>query len=487
MAVSSIEWNTSSRRTASPSAVPSRGAATAAFRLDPPAPDPRPRAADARARDDRAAAEDRNDRIAAQRANDAAATREATQARDSAKAAADARAAKADKAEANQTKVNQAEANQTKTGEARAPANAKPGAAGAEARGTSDSAGPGVPGKAQAARNDTNAAPGASAGQDTTETGTPGGTTAGGETAAADKPEESQAAAQAGTATPLMFVPTAPLPTAPPPNALASAAQGAAGASAGGAAADADPSGTAAPVVAVGTNPSGSAAQGLPGLKVKAPSDGDEGAESGEPGNGKPQGEFAAGLALTSDAARTDLTPAAPATPSAVTPATAHAKAAEASAPSAPGTPAPAPVPLGAVPMTIGLRSLAGSNQFEIRLDPKDLGRIDVNLDIDKETGAVQASLVVDRPETLALLQRDAGSLQQALNQAGLNAADGSINLSLRGDGSANGQSNGSGADGQRPDAGGSARSGAGSREPTPISAGPLRRYGAVLGIDIRI
>ena len=65
------------------------------------------------------------------------------------------------------------------------------------------------------------------------------------------------------------------------------------------------------------------------------------------------------------------------------------------------------PVPLGAVAMTIGLRSLAGSNRFEISLDPKDLGRIDVNLDIDKDNGTVTAHLTVDRPETLALLQRD--------------------------------------------------------------------------------
>ncbi|MCI9880690.1 flagellar hook-length control protein FliK [Methylobacterium goesingense] len=135
--------------------------------------------------------------------------------------------------------------------------------------------------------------------------------------------------------------------------------------------------------------------------------------------------------------------------------------------------------------MTIGLRSLAGSNQFEIRLDPKDLGRIDVNLDIDKETGAVQARLVVDRPETLALLQRDASNLQQALAQAGLNPGEGSINLSLRGDGQQDGRSNGSGGDGQQSDTGRSAR--ADNPDPTPIAAVPMRRYGALSGIDIRI
>ncbi len=99
-----------------------------------------------------------------------------------------------------------------------------------------------------------------------------------------------------------------------------------------------------------------------------------------------------------------------------------------------------AAVPLGQVPMTIGLRSLAGSSRFEIRLDPAELGRIDVRLDIDKERGSVTTHLVVERIDTLAMLQRDAGSLQQALSQAGLDPSEGGINLSLRGDGGGGGQ-----------------------------------------------
>ena len=102
------------------------------------------------------------------------------------------------------------------------------------------------------------------------------------------------------------------------------------------------------------------------------------------------------------------------------------------------------PIPLGAVPMTIGLKSLQGSSRFEIRLDPVDLGRIDVKLDIDKDGGAVSASLVVDRPATLALLQRDAGALQQALTQAGFDASSG-INLSLRDGNASGGQNQGGG------------------------------------------
>jgi flagellar hook-length control protein FliK len=88
-------------------------------------------------------------------------------------------------------------------------------------------------------------------------------------------------------------------------------------------------------------------------------------------------------------------------------------------------------VPLGSVPVEIGLKSLAGVNRFEIRLDPAELGRIDVRLDIG-DSGEVKAHLVVDRVETLALLQRDAKTLERAFEQAGLKPSDGGIDLSLR-------------------------------------------------------
>ncbi|GEP05037.1 flagellar hook-length control protein FliK [Methylobacterium oxalidis] len=139
------------------------------------------------------------------------------------------------------------------------------------------------------------------------------------------------------------------------------------------------------------------------------------------------------------------------------------------------------PVPIGQVPMTIGLRSLSGSNQFEIRLDPVELGRVDVRLEIDKERGTVTTHLVVERVETLALLQRDANGLQQALAQAGLDPSEGGINLSLRGDGQP-----GSGAE-QRE----GQRRGAPLLAETPelrgLDAAPLRSLRGLTGLDIRI
>ncbi|MFL5232747.1 MAG: flagellar hook-length control protein FliK [Microvirga sp.] len=125
-----------------------------------------------------------------------------------------------------------------------------------------------------------------------------------------------------------------------------------------------------------------------------------------------------------------------PATPVSAHPDPHAARPAETAPPRLPDQPAPAPamipnVPLAAVPVEIAMKSLSGVNRFEIRLHPEDLGRIDVRLDIEDD-GSVQARLVVDRVETLALLQRDAKTLERAFEQAGLKPSEGGIDLTLR-------------------------------------------------------
>ncbi|TGD96655.1 flagellar hook-length control protein FliK [Methylobacterium nonmethylotrophicum] len=126
------------------------------------------------------------------------------------------------------------------------------------------------------------------------------------------------------------------------------------------------------------------------------------------------------------------------------------------------------------------MRALAGANRFEIRLDPYELGRIDVSLDIDRTHGAVKAHLVVERPETLALLQRDAGSLQQALTQAGLNPGEAGLTFSLRDGGGQNAP--------QRDESG--RPQGADRVRAEPEGEGalpPLKGLGQRLGLDLRI
>ncbi|CAN7185643.1 flagellar hook-length control protein FliK [Bosea sp. LjRoot237] len=87
--------------------------------------------------------------------------------------------------------------------------------------------------------------------------------------------------------------------------------------------------------------------------------------------------------------------------------------------------------PLHVVPVEIGARALAGNKRFDIRLDPAELGRIDVTLEI-SDKGEVSAKLTVDRVETLHMLQRDARTLERAFEQAGLKPSEGGIDMSLR-------------------------------------------------------
>lgn len=88
-------------------------------------------------------------------------------------------------------------------------------------------------------------------------------------------------------------------------------------------------------------------------------------------------------------------------------------------------------VPLAGIAIEIAGKALEGKNRFEIRLDPPELGRIEVRLDVDRDGNAV-TWLIADRSDTLDLLRRDANNLQQALQDAGLKTSDNGLQFSLR-------------------------------------------------------
>ena len=85
-------------------------------------------------------------------------------------------------------------------------------------------------------------------------------------------------------------------------------------------------------------------------------------------------------------------------------------------------------MPLAGLAVEIATQAHAGNNHFEIRLDPPELGRIDVKLDVDRD-GNVTTRLVVDRADTLDLLKRDASTLERALQQAGLKTSDNALRI----------------------------------------------------------
>ena len=73
-----------------------------------------------------------------------------------------------------------------------------------------------------------------------------------------------------------------------------------------------------------------------------------------------------------------------------------------------------------------------GQQRVNIRLNPAELGRIDVKLEM-SDDGRVRAVLSVERPETLDMLQRDARGLERALHDAGLKTDGGSLSFDLEG------------------------------------------------------
>ena len=89
------------------------------------------------------------------------------------------------------------------------------------------------------------------------------------------------------------------------------------------------------------------------------------------------------------------------------------------------------PINMGQVAFEMARQVQQGASRFNIRLDPPELGRIDVKLQVDS-AGAVNARLTVDRAETLDLFQRDRQQLERALAQAGLDSSRTSIEFSLR-------------------------------------------------------
>ncbi len=93
----------------------------------------------------------------------------------------------------------------------------------------------------------------------------------------------------------------------------------------------------------------------------------------------------------------------------------------------------PGPQPdLNMLAIAVAAKSQAGAKQFDISLDPAELGKVEVRLTVDS-AGNAQAHLVAERPETLQLLQRDSGTLSHALKDAGVQLGNNGLQFSLKG------------------------------------------------------
>ena len=189
-----------------------------------------------------------------------------------------------------------------------------------------------------------------------------------------------------------------------------------------------------------------------------------------------PTDRAAQDAASAAPSARVNESAAGPGTaaPNASAPATGNAAAV-----ASPYAPAPAAVPIAGLAVEIVARARDGKNRFEIRLDPPELGRIDVHLHIDRE-GNVSSRLVVERSETLDLLRRDAPSLQRALDNAGLKTGQQGLEFSLRDQAFGRDQGN-------RNEAGLSRVLIPDEVQPVAATSGYGHRLGLGAGVDIRV
>jgi Meckel syndrome type 1 protein len=122
-----------------------------------------------------------------------------------------------------------------------------------------------------------------------------------------------------------------------------------------------------------------------------------------------------------------------PMLPQGFAPADAMALRAETPLSSAPTRELPTPMPARQLaPVVVSLALGRGDEALTIALDPVELGRVEVSIGQGKEAG--QLRIVAERPETLALLQRDQRELDRALNQAGLGDMARSLSFSLASD-----------------------------------------------------
>lgn len=88
-------------------------------------------------------------------------------------------------------------------------------------------------------------------------------------------------------------------------------------------------------------------------------------------------------------------------------------------------------LPVQGIAIEIAGKALAGKNRFDIRLDPPELGRIHVRLDVDHK-GEVTSIITADRSDTFDMLRRDAQALERALQDAGVKTSSNGLQFSLR-------------------------------------------------------
>lgn len=168
--------------------------------------------------------------------------------------------------------------------------------------------------------------------------------------------------------------------------------------------------------------------------------------------------------------------------PSGPVPAPLAAAAADSAAPVATAA-APPPPARQVAQVTIALAMGHGrAPRLTVALEPEALGRVEIRIERGAEGEAASVQILAERPETLALLQRDARELDRTLAQAGVVLASGGMQFGLSGD-------QGGQPPEQRPQQqGGGGKGGDQAGRAPPAAAGPVQATLSTLSLlDIAV
>jgi hypothetical protein len=89
------------------------------------------------------------------------------------------------------------------------------------------------------------------------------------------------------------------------------------------------------------------------------------------------------------------------------------------------------------VAATLSRAARNGEDQtLRLQLDPPELGRIEVHMHFTKDK-TMKAHMVIEKPETMLMMQRDAHTLERALHDSGIGVSGNSLSFELSGQGQA--------------------------------------------------
>ena len=149
------------------------------------------------------------------------------------------------------------------------------------------------------------------------------------------------------------------------------------------------------------------------------------------------------------------------------------------------------PQPTAAEQIAVKIRQAVGegADKINIKLNPHELGRVEVRLELSKD-GAITATVLAERQETLDILQKDARGLERALNDAGLKTDATSLSFGLRGDGQKQadvGRDRKNGSNNRNDERAANGRIEFGDKAGLAKSDAYQRALGANSGVDIRV